>query len=351
MLFKLLQKNLLMFYTGVVPYFLSYILIILVSTFQPIYGQFLSYGVVAMFFFSSYILDNASIDQQKKFLVINYGVNLLFGIIYFMSYKGLLPLCQTSTKILFFIVGTTLPTGTNHFLQIIKLYYVDFFSFILNFFTGMLWILIGAMIYFKHFLITYSSVFFLIYVVTMLVLILTIANEDQIDDKKPLSIMDNYKLIIKDKNYWIVTFFFIIVLHVQFYFVINMDFNIYYNLLGGVLGCVLYYYVLPRTSLKNGFIWSLICTVWMLVLPNPLGSICSGLVASSCFLSCIYVLNEYYYNMCKIFATWNIINFFSKTIIIVILHSFNLHLFMPIRYFYIFILTAYALYISSNYRE
>jgi hypothetical protein len=273
----------------------------------------------------------------------------VFGIIYFASYKGILLLCNTSIKVLFFLIGATLPTGTNHFLQIVKLYYMDLFSFIFNFFTGILWILIGLMIFFKSFLINCSNIFFLIYLILMLGLIYFISITNEINDKKPLSIIDNYKLIIKDKNYWLVTIFFILVLHIQFYFLFSMDFNVYYNLFGGVIGCFLYYYILPKITMKEGLKWSLIVTIWMLLLPNPYSSILSGLVASSSFLSYIYVVDKYYYNMCKIFATWNILNFLSKTLIIFI---FAKNISSPILIkVYVFLLIVYSLIIDFCYKE
>jgi hypothetical protein len=350
MLFNLFKKNLTMFYAGIIPYFLSYILIIVVSTWTPIYGTFLSYGFICMFFFSSYILDNFSIEKQKKFLLTNYIVNLVFSCIYFASFKGLFPICTTSTKVLFFIIGSTLPTGTNHLLQIVKLYYVDFFSFIFNFFTGILWFLIGLILYFKGFIISFANIFFLIYLILMIGLLIAIFNENQIYQKQPLSIMENYKLIIKDKNYLIVTIFFLIVLHVQFYFLFSMNFNIYYHLFGSIIGCFLYYYILPKITMKNGLYWGIYATICMLILPSPISSIFSGLVASSSFLSYIYVLDKYYYNMCKIFATWNIINFFSKLSIIII-SALNFSFFMPIINVYIFLLTIYQFYILYNFTE
>lgn len=350
MLFNLLKKNLLMFYSGIVPYFLSYILIIVVSTFKPIYGIFLSYGMIGMFFFSAYILDNISIEKQKKFLLVNYISSLIFGIIYFLSYKNILPLCNTSLKVLFFLIGTTLPTGTNHLLQIVKLYYVDLFSFIFNFFTGILWLVIGSILYFKKFLLDFSYIFFIIYLIFMIGLIYVIYSQNQIEDKKPLSIIDNYKLIIQDRNYWLVTIFFIGILNIQFYFLFKMTFNIYYHLFGGIIGCFFYYYILPKITMKEAFKWSLIFAMWMLLLPNPYASIFSGLVASSSFLSYIYVLDKYYYNMCKIFATWNILNFILKTATIIILTNYNIPSFILIK-LYVFLLIVYSLVINFFYKN
>lgn len=353
MLLNLLGENLLIFLSGIIPYFLSNIFIVICNYFNPtLYGNYLSYGSISMWLFAAYALDNFSIKKQKNFLLINYIVNLLCGIIYFLYYKSLIHLNITGLKILFLFFGGTLPSSTSYLLKIVKIYYLNHFSFIFNFFTGIIWFITGLIIYFNKFLINYSIIFFLIYIISIILLIGIIGTQDQIEDKKPLSLPDTINLIIKDKNYWLITIFFLFVLNVQFYFIyVNLHYNIYALLFGSIIGCFFYYYILPKITFKEALLFSLIGTIWMLILPLPISSFLGGLVGASSFLSYIYVIDKYYYNMYKIFAIWNILHFILKNLTIFFIHYLNHNSYMFIKYIYIFLLTIYFLYIMYEYQE
>jgi hypothetical protein len=349
-------KNFTRLYMVLIQYFLSYIFIITFNIYKPDYIIFLSLGIFVFNFIGAYLLENIDFKKKKIFLMSNYLLNLILSCIYFFYYKNFIHLSTFQIKVLWFLIGTTLTLGTNHFLQFLTINYKSKIKEIFNITSIFLWGVVAFFIHFKSLVIKDSNMYFLIYIFFMyklLYLLYEYKDEGELEKiflSKSSSIKEFTKeffLKIEDKDLIICCVFFIFILHIQFYSLVAINVNVLYLLLGGVISSLLFNLV-TINNLKFFLLLTIVKAIAMFHVPFIYQSIISGMLASSIFLIYKYIYTYYEYNICKIYSILNIFNFISKNSLF--LYYFKLKDIIDLNLTYSFLLVGFFTYILLKFQ-
>jgi hypothetical protein len=271
-------------------------------------------GYTVFNFIGGYILDYAG-EQFNKLYIISLTLHMILTTIIFYTFAGL-DNYSSYMSLLFILWGGSLTMVNTHMIKVLQEFYENQFAFLINSITIIIYILVSIIFFYRYIFLAHMYLVFYFYLLTVSAIVLfwlykLASQKNQYHHLTRVSFP--FETIMRDTNFWI-TYLFLLLLKLNISFVLRYHQNgnniifhpVYMQIIGSILSCFCFLYLLPRIKLKYFMLCVLFLSYIMFMISYPFNNFLIGLINSFGFITFIYSYIIYPRNIGIIFSFYSV---------------------------------------------